>query len=120
MADNAAHGIDELKAHLGYTDKDIYGIEVDIPNNSITRVAGAVGKTAGVDFDNINAYKRRRCILADDRTVLAYYGETGYTETGKTTVAITKGCLLYTSPSPRDSWAYRMPSSAWKKKKKQL
>ena len=28
------------------------------------------------------------------------------------------GCLLYTSPSPRDSWASRMPSSAWKKKKK--
>ena len=27
-----------------------------------------------------------------------------------------KGCLLYTSPSPRDSWASRMPSSAWKKK----
>ena len=26
-------------------------------------------------------------------------------------------CLLYTSPSPRDSWASRMPSSAWKKKK---
>ena len=22
-------------------------------------------------------------------------------------------CLLYTSPSPRDSWASRMPSSAW-------
>ena len=27
-------------------------------------------------------------------------------------------CLLYTSPSPRDSWASRMPSSAWKKKQK--
>ena len=25
-------------------------------------------------------------------------------------------CLLYTSPSPRDSWACRMPSSACKKK----
>ena len=26
------------------------------------------------------------------------------------------GCLLYTSPSPRDRTRYRMPSSAWKKK----
>ena len=26
-------------------------------------------------------------------------------------------CLLYTSPSPRDRGGYRMPSSAWKKKK---
>ena len=28
-----------------------------------------------------------------------------------------KGCLLYTSPSPRDRQKSRMPSSAWKKKK---
>ena len=28
------------------------------------------------------------------------------------------GCLLYTSPSPRDRTRYRMPSSAWKKKHK--
>ena len=28
------------------------------------------------------------------------------------------GCLLYTSPSPRDRTRYRMPSSALKKKKK--
>ena len=27
-----------------------------------------------------------------------------------------KGCLLYTSPSPRDRQKSRMPSSAWKKK----
>ena len=30
---------------------------------------------------------------------------------------LSNSCLLYTSPSPRDSWASRMPSSAWKKKK---
>ena len=29
-------------------------------------------------------------------------------------------CLLYTSPSPRDSWASRMPSSAWKKSVRDL
>ena len=29
-----------------------------------------------------------------------------------------KNCLLYTSPSPRDRQKSRMPSSAWKKKKK--
>ena len=29
-------------------------------------------------------------------------------------------CLLYTSPSPRDGLLYRMPSSAWKKKKSHL
>ena len=30
----------------------------------------------------------------------------------------TQGCLLYTSPSPRDRTRSRMPSSAWKKKEK--
>ena len=28
------------------------------------------------------------------------------------TIAVGKICLLYTSPSPRDSWRSRMPSSA--------
>ncbi|MCK9267855.1 MAG: hypothetical protein M0P14_03965 [Alkaliphilus sp.] len=84
-----------LKAIIGYTDNDIYGIEVDIPSNATTRLAGAVGKVAGADFDNINAFKRRRCIVADDRTVLAYHGDAGYTETGKTTVQIVKNETTY-------------------------
>ena len=32
---------------------------------------------------------------------------------------MTKACLLYTSPSPRDRTRSRMPSSAWKKKQQQ-
>ena len=31
---------------------------------------------------------------------------------------MSKDCLLYTSPSPRDRTRSRMPSSAWKKNKK--
>ena len=31
---------------------------------------------------------------------------------------VINACLLYTSPSPRDRTRSRMPSSAWKKKKK--
>jgi len=87
--------LNDLKGYIGYNDKDIYGIEVDIPNNKITRLAGAVGKTAGADFDNINAYKRRRCIMTDDRTVLAYYGETGYIETGALDIEIIKNGVTY-------------------------
>ena len=33
-------------------------------------------------------------------------------ELGELAAAITKNCLLYTSPSPRDNKASRMPSSA--------
>jgi hypothetical protein len=89
-----------LKAYVGYTDNDIYGIEVDIPNNTITRLAGAVGKSAGANFDNINAYKRRRCIVADDTTVLAYYGDPGYIETGFTTIEINKNGTVYPVGTP--------------------
>ena len=92
--------LNDLKGYIGYNDKDIYGIEVDIPNNKITRLAGAVGKTAGADFDNINAYKRRRCIMTDDRTVLAYYGEDGYVETGFTTIEMTKNDITYPIGTP--------------------
>lgn len=104
--ESAAHWADttqdisDIKGYIGYTSNDIYGIEVDIPNNTITRLAGAVGKSAGADFDSINAYKRRRCILADDRTVLAYYGETGYIETGFTDVEITKNGTVYPVGTP--------------------
>jgi len=75
--------IENLKGYIGYTDNDIYGIEVDIPNNTIVRLAGAVGKTAGANFNSIRAFGgRRRCNLADNRTVLAYYGDVGYKEDG--------------------------------------
>lgn len=73
----------DLKAYIGYTDSDIYGLEADFENNRFTRLAGAVGKTAGADFDNIRAFGgRKRCNLADDGTVLAYYGENNYEEDG--------------------------------------
>lgn len=73
----------DLKSYVGYTDDDIVGVEVDFVNRKFTRLAGAVGKTPGADFDSINAFGgRRRCNLADNGTVNAYYGDTGYKEDG--------------------------------------
>ena len=64
----------DLKAYIGYTDSDIYGLEADFENNRFTRLAGAVGKTAGADFDSVNAFGgRKRCTLHDDGTVNKYY-----------------------------------------------
>jgi predicted heme/steroid binding protein len=66
-----------------YTDPDIYGVEVDFANRTFTRLAGAVGKTPGADFDSILAFGgRKRCNLADDGTVNAYFGDAGYIEDG--------------------------------------
>ena len=73
----------DLKGYVGYTENDIYGVEADFVNNKFTRLAGAVGKTPGADFDSIKAFGgRRRCNLADDGTVNAYYGDAGYKEDG--------------------------------------
>lgn len=66
----------ELAGYIGYTDNDIYGLEADFENCIFTRLAGAVGKTAGADFDCVNAYGgRRRCNLSDSGEVFAYYGD---------------------------------------------
>ena len=76
--------IADLQAFVGYTDSDIYGVEVDFVNKRFTRLAGAVNRTPGAGFDSIPCFGgRRRCNLKNDGTVTAYYGEAGFTTTGK-------------------------------------
>ena len=88
--------MNELEGYIGYTSSDIYGVEVDFTNKKFTRLAGAVGKTAGTDFNSINAFGgRKRCNLTDGGVVLAYYGETTYTETGALTQQIIKNGITY-------------------------
>lgn len=74
------------------TPKDvlILGVTVDLANKTFTRTDNAVGLTAGEDFDDFEMYGgRKRCIVADDGTILAYYGDDAFTETGKLTQAVT-------------------------------
>lgn len=81
--------IADLKAFVGYTDGDIYGVEVDFKNKKFTRLAGAVNRTPGEGFDGINCFGgRKRCNLTNDGRVAAYYGEAGFSTTGKLTQAI--------------------------------
>lgn len=81
--------IADLKAYIGYTDNDIYGVEVDFVNKRFTRLAGAVNKTAGDDFDDINAFGgRKRCNITDSGVVVAYQGDAAFTTTGKLTQAV--------------------------------
>ena len=79
---------------------------MDFVNKRFTRLSGAVNRTPGAGFDSINAFGgRKRCNVADDGTVTAYYGDSGYTTTGKNAtgtmvqvmVEQPKFCLLYTS-----------------------
>lgn len=76
--------IADLEAFIGYSADDIYGVEVDFVNKKFTRLSGAVNRTPGAGFDSINAFGgRKRCNVADDGTVTAYYGDANYTTTGK-------------------------------------
>lgn len=84
--------ITDIQSYIGYTDADIYGVEVDFKNRKFTRLAGAVGKTPGDSFDSVKAFGgRRRCNVTDDGKVIAYYGDAGFSETGVLTSAITIG-----------------------------
>ena len=84
--------ITDIQSFIGYTDADIYGVEVDFKNKKFTRLAGAVGKTPGDAFDGVKAFGgRRRCNVTDDGKVVAYYGDAGFSETGVLTSAITIG-----------------------------
>lgn len=75
--------ISDLQAIIGYTDPDIFGVEVDLANRKFTRLAGALNRTGGKGFDDVHCFGgRRRCNVGDDGTVKAYYGGAGYKEDG--------------------------------------
>lgn len=75
--------VDDVKAYIGYTDEDIAGLCVDYENKNFKRLAGAVGLSQGADFNKFTMYGgRRRCNVSDDGTIVAYYGDEGYTEDG--------------------------------------
>ena len=77
--------ISNLEAYVGYQDESIVGIEADLQNRTVTRIAGAVNRTPGQSFDDIKAFGgRKRVTLSDTGEVLGYHGETGYDETGTT------------------------------------
>ncbi len=84
--------ITDLKAYVGMTDDDIFGVEVDFQNRRFTRLGGAVGRNSGAGFDTLAPWGGRyRCNLTDAGVEVAKYGDAGYTETGALTSAITIG-----------------------------
>lgn len=88
--------ITDLKAYVGMTDDDIFGVEVDFQNKKFTRLGGAVGRNSGAGFDTLAPWGGRyRCNLTDAGVEVAKYGDAGYTETGALTSAITIGDDTY-------------------------
>ena len=76
--------IDALKLVTGlYQDDDIVGIEINYVDKTFTRLQSAVGLTAGADFDKFPMYGgRKRCNVADNGTINAWFGDAGFAEDG--------------------------------------
>lgn len=76
----------EQKQYIETTDgqeKYVVGLNVDFENKTFTRLADAIGLSKGTDFDIFSAFGgRRRCNVADNGTITAYYGDANYTEDG--------------------------------------
>lgn len=76
-------GVADLRAYLGLTANDIVGLQVDYKNKTFKRLAGAANLTPGNDFDKFSMYGgRRKCNVADNGTINAWYGDDDYTEDG--------------------------------------
>lgn len=64
-------------------DNDVVGVQINYSTGTNTRLAGAIGLTPGESFDKFKMFGgRKRCNVADDGTILAYYGDDNYKEDG--------------------------------------
>ena len=88
--------ISDVKAYVGMTDDDIFGVEVDFQNRVFTRLGGAVGRNSGAGFDTIAPWGGRyRCNLTDGGVEVAKYGDAAYTETGALLTAVEVDGVTY-------------------------
>ena len=76
-------GVADIRAYLGITADDIVGIQVDYKNKTFKRLAGAANLSKGSDFDKFTMFGgRKRCNVADDGSIVAWYGDEDYKEDG--------------------------------------
>ena len=81
--------VQDLQEFVGYKDDYVFGVEVDFLNNKFTRLSGSVDRTPGGGFNDIPCFGgRKRCNVTDSGKVVAYYGDSGFTTTGKLTQKI--------------------------------
>ena len=75
--------IADIRAYLGITADDIVGIQVDYKNKTFKRLAGAANLSKGSDFDKFTMFGgRKRCNVADNGSIVAWYGDADYKEDG--------------------------------------
>ena len=102
-----------------------YGLRYKVSTGQLTRLGAAAGKTAitgGVnDFDNIMPWAgMRRCNLADNLDVLAYYGDANYKEDGSNGQVMVETPAFYYKRGWIDSdtletWVSALPLAGFKR-----
>lgn len=76
-------GVADLRAYLGLYDSDVVGVQVDYKNKTYKRLGAASGLNGGSDFDQFPMFGgRKRCNVANDGTINAWYGDGTYKEDG--------------------------------------
>ena len=83
--DNVYNDVIMLRAQacIFVNESDILGVQVDYKNKTFTRLAGATNLSKGSDFDKFTMFGgRKRCNVADDGSVVAWYGDVDYKEDG--------------------------------------
>ena len=69
--------------YLGLYDSDVVGVQVDYKNKTYKRLGAASGLNGGSDFDQFPMFGgRKRCNVANDGTINAWYGDSTYKEDG--------------------------------------
>lgn len=76
-------GVADLRAYLGLYDSDVVGVQVDYKNKTYKRLGAANGLNGGSNFDQFPMFGgRKRCNVANDGTINAWYGDSAYKEDG--------------------------------------
>ena len=72
-----------VQAGINISNTEEVGLDIDYQNKICTRMQKAVNLEMGNDFNQFVMYGgRRRCNVADDGTINAFYGDNNYTEDG--------------------------------------
>lgn len=75
--------IEALLQNENVTLDDVVGLQVDYANKTFIRTQEAQNLAPGTNFNQYEMYAgRKRCNVADNGRINAFYGETGYTEDG--------------------------------------
>lgn len=93
----------------------IAGIEADFDALTVTRIADSASWQAGEDYDVINAFGlRRRCNVADDGTINAWWEDETYTEDGSNGQVMVYQPKFYYKVEPVETGTETLPNGATK------